>query len=275
MNNSSLKNSLALKSVWVVIPAAGFGRRTQSNIPKQYLQIQNHSVLAHTVSQFLDHPEISGVMVVIAKNDPYWDEFFKSFKGNIDSQPAKLKFCVGGEQRINSVMAGIDAVREYVANDDWLLVHDAARPGIKTSDLDQLFQFLRNKEPQVDGFLLAQKMADTLKKTNMKAVVNSTIDRTNIWQAQTPQAFKYLELKDCLKNQLAAAQTPTLITDESSAMELAGYKVQAIQSSRGNFKITSKEDLVEMDWELDKQFKLTQRLTPEKFFHSTRVSEKI
>jgi len=215
---------------WAVVPAAGVGSRMASQIPKQYLKIGQKTVLEHTLNAILDHPAINGVVVAVSKGDPYWQEI------NINSDKRVVQ-AEGGKERCHSVYNGLTALADVVGPDDWILVHDAARPCLRYADIDKLIQELSFSPI---GGLLAVPVRDTLKKTQGDNLVSQTIDRTDLWHAQTPQMFRYGLLKSAL---LQALESKVVVTDEASAVEIYGHKPRLIEGHTDNIKVTLPEDL--------------------------------
>jgi len=225
-------------SFWVVIPAAGVGSRMRADRPKQYLQLAGRSVLEHTLDCFLGHPGLRGLVVSLAINDPYWSSL------KCASDP-RIRRAEGGAERADSVLGGLRALSEQGAEvDDWVLVHDAARPNLTRSDLDKLLVELAS-DPV--GGLLAVPVRDTLKRAGSDGRVEETVDRSVIWQAYTPQMFRFGALYRALADALAAE---VAITDEASAIEWAGQSPRLIESRADNLKITRPEDLewLEQRW---------------------------
>ena len=192
---------------WAVIPAAGVGKRMQLNIPKQYLELNGKTVLETTLSVFLQHPEISGIVVAISNGDPYWKKLV------IESKKPVLT-ARGGTERSESVLSALNVLKQHAHNSDWVLVHDAARPCLKTEDIDKLIKQLSDSQY---GGLLGLPMADTVKRSNSKGQVIETVDRNHLWRALTPQMFRL----DMLYNAISQAlKKNLLITDEASAVEM-------------------------------------------------------
>jgi len=216
---------------WVVIPAAGSGQRMKSSIPKQYLKINEKTILEHTLSIFVERDDIAGVTVCVAPNDSF------GINLPIFSNP-KVSHVVGGDSRAESVLNGLSALSEKVKDDDWVLVHDAARPCLSALTLQRLFDELEGEEV---GGILAIPAQDTLKLQvkGSNAQIDKTLDRSTIWQAQTPQMFRYKLLKDALSS---ALEHNIEITDEASALEMAGYQPRLIEGEARNQKITQPED---------------------------------
>jgi len=215
---------------WVVIPAAGIGKRMNADRPKQYLTLLDKTVLEHTLSIFTDHERISGVIVALAEHDEYWPSL------NVKSSKPLLTV-IGGKDRCDSVLNALNGLKELAEDKDWALVHDAARPCLCKEDLDRL---LISMSLHRVGGLLAAPVADTLKKVSQGCTVEKTVDREHVWRALTPQMFHVGKLR---KSLIAAKEKKLLVTDESSAMEFAGYEPLVIEGHPGNIKITQTEDL--------------------------------
>ena len=162
-------------------------------------------------------------------------------------QDPRIQTVSGAEQRNGSVLAGLDALISHAALHDWVLVHDAARPCLQAHDIMRLIATVTANET---GGILAEKMVDTVKQASADARVLRTLDRATLWRAQTPQMFRLDELRKAL--QQAQAQG-LAVTDEASAMEMAGYPVQLVAGSAGNLKVTVPADLPLADWYLQTQ----------------------
>ncbi|HHW7567119.1 TPA: 2-C-methyl-D-erythritol 4-phosphate cytidylyltransferase [Mannheimia haemolytica] len=212
------------RKIIAVIPASGVGSRMQAEKPKQYLQLKGKTILEHTVSIFLEHPHVEKVIVAVARKDPFYStlELLKS---------SKIQLVFGGETRADSVL---NALQEINTENAWALVHDAARPCLKRSDLDKLLQI---NDPQ--GGILAIPAVDTMKRANGTKIAH-TEDRSTLWHALTPQFFPAQALKQALSSAFA---NKLQVTDEASAMELAGYQPQLVSGRSDNIKITRPEDL--------------------------------
>lgn len=216
---------------WLVIPAAGIGARMAADRPKQYLQVAGRSILEHTLQRFLDHPALRGVVVSLAADDPYWPVLA------VASDP-RIRRAAGGRERADSVLAGLEILKnEGAADDDWVLVHDAARPNLALEDLQRLLDSLAD-DPV--GGLLAVPARDTLKRAGADGRVQETVDRSVIWQAYTPQMFRLGALRQALAQALRAQ---VAITDEASAMEWAGLAPRLVEGRADNLKVTRPEDL--------------------------------
>ncbi len=217
------------QNIWVIIPAAGVGRRMGSDTPKQYLLLNDQTVIEHTLSVFDLHSSISEIVVAVAKEDEYWAEL------NIKlSKP--LHKVAGGKERCDSVLNALTFLQNKAHADDWILVHDAARPCLRTEDLTFL---LEECQSHAVGGILAVPVRDTMKRS-VGNIIKETVDREDLWHALTPQMFRYKLLKDALES---ALKKNNVVTDEASAMELAGYQPLLVEGHADNLKITRPEDL--------------------------------
>ena len=218
------------QNIWVIIPAAGVGKRMGSNTPKQYLNLNNKTVIEHTLSVFDQHESISEIVVAISEGDEYWS----SLKANL-TKP--LHIAKGGKERCDSVLNGLKFIENKAENDDWVLVHDAARPCLRNDDLSLLLDTL--KEHAVGG-ILAVPVRDTMKRSTGENSIKETVERENLWHALTPQMFLFSMLKSSIEE---ALNNNEVITDEASAIELAGYQPILVEGHADNIKITRPEDL--------------------------------
>ena len=187
---------------WAVVPAAGVGKRMNADRPKQYLPLLDKTVIEHTLMRLLKADVFSAVAVAISEEDPYWPEL------DIASNE-KVITAAGGKERADSVLSALKAIRTLASDDDWVLVHDAARPCITTIDINHLINSLKTDDV---GGILALSSHDTLKNVQGDFIVE-TLDRRHIWRALTPQMFRY----GLLKSALEAAEGNPAITDEASA----------------------------------------------------------
>ena len=220
--------------IWAVIPAAGIGTRMQSDRPKQYLKLLDRLVIEHTIDRLLSVCQIKGAVVSLQVDDPYWPDLrIKSGKPVIVAP--------GGEERCHSVMNALDVLstqQDFRPENTWALVHDAVRPCVSADDIRQLIDVAAGTD---SGGLLAIPVNDTMKRQDDDQRVAVTVDRTGLWHALTPQLFAWVKLHDALSSALA---TGYLVTDESSAMEHAGYRPMLVQGSADNIKITRPSDLL-------------------------------
>ncbi|SFH83522.1 MULTISPECIES: 2-C-methyl-D-erythritol 4-phosphate cytidylyltransferase [unclassified Pseudomonas] len=223
--------SSRLPAFWAVIPAAGVGARMAADRPKQYLQLGGRTILEHSLGCFLDHPDLKGLVVSLAVDDPYWP--------NLPcANDPRIVRADGGDERSGSVLNALLQLNALGASDDdWVLVHDAARPNLSRDDLDSLLAQLAD-DPV--GGLLAVPARDTLKRVDKRGRVVETVDRSLIWQAYTPQMFRLGALHRALADSLVA---DAVITDEASAMEWSGQSPRLIEGRSDNIKVTRPEDL--------------------------------
>jgi 2-C-methyl-D-erythritol 4-phosphate cytidylyltransferase len=228
---------------WLIMPAAGVGRRFGTSRPKQYAPLQGRTVIEWALTPFLTDPTCAGIVVALAAEDPYWSEVSNRLAGGSGRTP-ELIFAGGGAERSHTVRKGLAALNERAASDEWVLVHDAARPCLSSEDLQQLLSSVGSHRV---GGLLATPAADTLKRaisssaTSAGAEVEQTVDRAGLWRALTPQMFRYRMLCDALDQALASGRLPT---DEAQALEWMGERPVLVQGSAANIKITSADDLV-------------------------------
>ncbi|HIG91431.1 MAG TPA: 2-C-methyl-D-erythritol 4-phosphate cytidylyltransferase [Methylococcaceae bacterium] len=215
---------------WGVVPAAGVGKRMQSDRPKQYLLLGDQTVIEQTLFQLLEANCFAGIAVAISSEDPYWPTL-------PCSQQEKIIRAEGGRERADSVLSALNALVGKASDNDWVLVHDAARPCIKTSDIHRLINTLKS-DPV--GGILALPSHDTLKNVMQGQIVDS-VDRNRVWRALTPQMFRYGVLKKVLQ---LAAEKGQVVTDEASAFELNGLQPKIVEGQPGNIKITRPEDLI-------------------------------
>ena len=213
----------------VLIPCAGSGSRMQSASPKQYLSLNGKPILRHAIDIFEAMPIVSKVFVVIAAEDAYWSDALLQ-----DCHKTQVLSC-GGESRATSVYHGLQALASQVDNEDWVLVHDAARPGIDAVMVQRLIDAMQADDI---GGLLALPLADTLKRADATQHVAATIPREALWQAQTPQMFKLGMLKKALASCLERQPT-----DEAQAMEWAGHTPKLVLGDLKNLKITYPHDI--------------------------------
>jgi 2-C-methyl-D-erythritol 4-phosphate cytidylyltransferase len=216
--------------LWVVVPAAGIGRRFGGDVAKQYIELDGEPLIAHALRALLAHPSVEGAVVALAADDaswPGWNEFL--------GKPVIA--CTGGPSRAESVLAGLAALPESVRADDFVLVHDAARPNLQSGDLDALLE--RGRDDPV-GAILAAPVRDTLKRAGDDGGIDGTEPRERLWRALTPQLFRRLQLSRALETALAeGAET----TDESMAMERLGLRPLLVEGREDNLKVTTPADL--------------------------------
>ncbi|HIY70004.1 MAG TPA: 2-C-methyl-D-erythritol 4-phosphate cytidylyltransferase [Candidatus Luteimonas excrementigallinarum] len=226
--------------IWAVVPAAGSGSRFGGEVPKQYLQVAGEPLLAHTLRALLAHPGVAGVVVVLAEDDPRWPGW-----SELEGKP--VRHCVGGESRAHSVLAGLQALPDEVRADDFVLVHDAARPNLALADLGQLLE--RGRVDPV-GAILAAPVRDTLKRAGDEGGIDRTVPRERLWRALTPQMFRRLQLSQALEKARSAGVE---VTDESMAMERKGARPLLIEGREDNIKITTPADLAYFEFLLSRR----------------------
>lgn len=212
--------------VVAIVPAAGVGKRMKSERPKQYLTIENKTLLEHTVHHLLAHSAVSHVVVVIAEEDPY-------FASTSLAKDARVVLTTGGAQRADSVLAGLNATQAQ-----WVMVHDAARPCVCHQDIDALIAAAISHP---HGAILARPVCDTIKRANSAEHIDSTLCREALWHALTPQMFKRDMLLEAVEYAKSQSQT---LTDEASAIELIGGTPKLVMGRTDNIKVTHPEDLV-------------------------------
>ena len=229
-----------LEPVWVVIPAAGLGRRMKSDLPKQYLKIHDKCVIEHTLECFLNHDDIAGIIVVLNPYDSYWKSL------NISSRKKPIHTVEGGFDRSDSVLNGLNFLLKIheIPVTSWVMVHDAARPCLSKIDIDSLLE-LRTQD--CVGGILASPVRDTMKRTKFSETttgktetITHTESRDNLCHALTPQMFRIGELTEALE---FCSERNIVITDECSAMEEQRTNPVIVEGSHNNIKITYPSDL--------------------------------
>jgi 2-C-methyl-D-erythritol 4-phosphate cytidylyltransferase len=219
-------DEMSFPSFVALIPAAGVGARMGSKIPKQYAQIAGKPMLQHVIDTFGSAVQIDHIYVVVSADDDYISAL---------SLPERCTLLrCGGDTRQASVTEGLRAIAGNVDPDDWVLVHDAARPGLTVELIDKLISFVKDDEV---GGLLALPVVDTIKRSNGHGRADQTVARDMLWAAQTPQMFRHQRL-------LMALQSASEITDEASAIEALGLYPKLVEGSARNFKVTQPEDLL-------------------------------
>ena len=212
---------------WLVMPAAGIGRRFGADRPKQYAPLCGRTVIEWALAPFLTDLRCAGVVVALAGDDPYWKTI----------APSTVFVAAGGQERSHSVRNGLGLLADRAKHDDWVLVHDAARPCLPSRDLDGLLAELATHPV---GGLLATPAADTLKRADASRHVQQTVGRAGLWRALTPQMFRYGRLCEALDRAHAAGRIPT---DEAQAIEWLGDHPKLVEGAAANLKITSAADL--------------------------------
>jgi 2-C-methyl-D-erythritol 4-phosphate cytidylyltransferase len=223
---------------WLIVPAAGVGRRFGEHSssgprrPKQYIEVHGRTLLEWSVAPFIADARCAGIVLALAPSDPHWPAVAKRLGGR------HVLTASGGAERSHSVRNALASLQGRVGADDWVLVHDAARPCMPVADLNRLVERLGSHPV---GGLLAAPAADTLKSADEELEVARTVDRTGLWRALTPQMFRYGRLCDALDACFAVQRLPT---DESQAIEWLGDRPQIVPGSAANLKVTSPEDLL-------------------------------
>lgn len=218
---------------FAIVPAAGSGSRMRSEQPKQYLPLLGQPLIRHTLGVLCDSPVIDRVYVVLSVGDQEWDRHDWRWFGD---RLVPL-FC-GGASRADSVLNGLRAIADEASEGDWVLVHDAARPCLAPWHIEGLVRELMHDEV---GGILAVPVADTLKREDSTHHIAATVPRDGLWQAQTPQMFRYVMLKRAL-------ETARQVTDEASAIEAMGLRPRLVRGDPTNLKVTFPLDLHLAEW---------------------------
>ncbi len=215
---------------WAVIPAAGAGARMGSETPKQYFIVHGRTVLEHAVERFSRHPRISGVIVALARDDRRWNQLPCAGE-------SKVRRVAGGAERCHSVLNALHALSATTDANDWVLVHDAARPCLRAADIDRMIEVL---SAHPIGGILGAPVRDTMKRSGKSGEIEETVDRNGLWHAMTPQMFRLGMLSESLARAIDQGQR---VTDEAQAMELAGYAPLLVEGHPDNIKVTRPQDL--------------------------------
>jgi 2-C-methyl-D-erythritol 4-phosphate cytidylyltransferase len=216
---------------WAVLPAAGAGTRMGAELPKQYLPLGTQTVIEHTLDALLACTALSGIVVVVAADDAHWPGIEAKYRDH------PVTAVTGGAERCHSVYNGLAHLAQRAQADDWVLVHDAARPCLRPADVTTLIETLAG---DAHGGLLGVPVADTMKRVDAQRRVTATVERNGLWHALTPQMFRLAELRSALQD---AIDSNALVTDEAAAMERAGHAPRMVQGHRDNIKITLPADL--------------------------------
>jgi 2-C-methyl-D-erythritol 4-phosphate cytidylyltransferase len=217
-------------AIWAIVPAAGSGKRMAGDRPKQYLSLNGRPVIAHTLDRLAGIDAISRLIVPVSTDDEYWPQLQLE-------NPQKILRCEGGAERSLSVLNGLTQLSALAQEDDWVLVHDAVRPCISIADIQRLLAAIATHPV---GGLLGIPVSSTLKRIDASGNVASTIDRSGVWMAATPQIFRYGLLRRAL---LQACKEAVSVTDEAGALEHAGFAPLLLSGRGDNIKITYPEDL--------------------------------
>jgi 2-C-methyl-D-erythritol 4-phosphate cytidylyltransferase / 2-C-methyl-D-erythritol 2,4-cyclodiphosphate synthase len=234
-------NSPVLRRIWAVIPAAGRGARFESipaSGPKQYAPLMGRTVVEWSLAALRREPRVQGIVVVLAPDDARWPGVAAAMADS------KIQTTIGGASRQESVMNGLNALEGQAAAEDWILVHDAARPCLTSTDLTALIDAVEAQDAEssagtINGALLAAPIVDTVKREGGGIAVD-TVDREGLWRALTPQVFGFAHLKEALDEVLRGGLP---VTDEAQAMERRGLRARLVRGSPLNIKVTRAEDL--------------------------------
>ena len=218
-------------SYWAIVPAAGSGQRFGAELAKQFHSIGDKLVADHTLGRLLTISKLQKILVPCNPGAESWAQV-SALKDQ------RVELLAGGAERFHSVLNGLRALANIAGSDDWVLVHDMARPCVTSADINKLIE-------QVDGHsvggILAAPISDTLKQVTSDSAIKKTLDRSEYRGAQTPQMFRYGLLVRALETMLEEQQLPT---DEASAIEYLGEQAMIVEGRRDNIKITHREDLV-------------------------------
>jgi 2-C-methyl-D-erythritol 4-phosphate cytidylyltransferase len=233
--------AVTARRVFAVVPAAGRGARFDPTVnasPKQYAALLGASVIEWSLSALMQEPRIEKVVVVVAADDVRWPALAAALgkKSAEAGAASKILSAVGGASRQESVLSGLRALRAEAHPEDWVLVHDAARPCLTGADVRALIEAL---DRGAGGAVLAAPIVDTVKRES-GGLVSETVDRTGLWRALTPQVFALGELDRALAD---AAGRGITVTDEAQAIERLGGRPRLVQGSPFNIKVTRAEDL--------------------------------
>lgn len=219
---------MSTRGLWCVVPAAGRGTRVGGDCPKQYLPLAGRPLILHTLERLAAHPQIVGLLVTLGAADTHW-----SGLAELNGKPVRI--AIGGAERSDSVLAGIDALPDTVDASDFVLVHDAARPCVRLADIDKLIALAT----QGDGGLLGAPLRDTLKRADLAGRSELTEPRDRRWRAFTPQLFRRGQLAEALRK---AARRGVNVSDEAMAMEQAGFAPLLVEGAEDNIKVTTAAD---------------------------------
>ena len=220
-----------MSEFYALVPAAGFGARMGNELPKQYLLLAGQPMMFHALKTLCASPEINTVFVVLAPDD----HLFHGYDWSLFGEKLQPLYC-GGEKRTDTVLNGLLA--SELEPDDWVLVHDAARPCLTQVQLSRLIAELRD---DAVGGILAVLVADTLKRADGNDRIKCTDNREQLWQAQTPQMFRAGLLAQALQQALQLASN---FTNDASAVEALGWQPKLVLSDSTNFKVTYQQDML-------------------------------
>ena len=237
----------------MVIAGGGSGKRMNRRVPKQYLEILGKTVIEHSMNAFLNHEMVAGVVVVTPPDDARW-------KAVEPTHPKFLCRIEGGKERCDSVLSGLNILQAHTGIDDWVLIHDAARPCISKKLIDTL---LKKVVRHPVGGILAIPVTETMKKTSPKNAIIQSVAKENMWRAQTPQMFRLNALRGALTD---LQQRQVIATDEASAMEFMGMRPLVVKGAEANLKITTPSDLPLAEYFLETEAKIASRVEKRKRF---------
>ncbi|EDY86383.1 2-C-methyl-D-erythritol 4-phosphate cytidylyltransferase [gamma proteobacterium HTCC5015] len=228
--------------IWVVIPAAGVGKRMGADCPKQYLPFVERTIMEATLMRLHQALPEAVLSLSISSQDSHWPAVKARLPESLNN---KIRQAPGGEERRDSVLNALKSLEGQASDSDWVLVHDAARPCVRSSDIAALIDAV---EAKGHGGLLASPVKDTMKRSDQNGNVQETVEREHLWHALTPQVFHYGTLYAALKDGIANGLP---ITDEAMAVESAGGHVALVEGRADNIKITRPEDLAlaELYWQ--------------------------
>ena len=220
----------SISKIWAILPAAGAGKRFSAQKPKQFFELNGKLVAEHSLCRLRAVPQIEKIIIPSDIDCTLWSQV-------PSLQQSNVKQVKGGEQRAHSVLNGLLSLDHMASDNDWVLVHDIARPCITPADINKLIDAVENHPA---GGILTASVNETLKKVSPDHQIEATVDRAQYLRAQTPQIFKFSLLKTAIENCLKVGITPT---DEAFAIEHAGLPVLAVEGRQDNIKITRQEDL--------------------------------
>ncbi len=234
------------RRVWAIVPAAGRGARFESTHagPKQYAPLLGATVIEWSLAALLREPRVQGIVVALSPDDTYWPTVAEGLSRSNGRAAAKIQTTIGGASRQDSVVSGLKALEGRAGAEDWVLVHDAARPCLTSVDLSALVDAVESGDDgsiagAVNGALLAAPVVDTVKRERGGIAVD-TVERDGLWRALTPQVFGFGRLKQALDDVIRLG---IAVTDEAQAMERLGLPAKLVQGSPFNIKVTRAEDL--------------------------------
>jgi 2-C-methyl-D-erythritol 4-phosphate cytidylyltransferase len=237
MTATSTHDSAQLDPVWAVIPAAGIGLRMGETVPKQYLKIAGRTLIEYGCDALLDSGCVSGLVIAVQADDQLMARL------PMACDP-RVHLVTGGAQRADSVLAGLEFLASRAGPQDWVMVHDAARPCLDSLSVQHMCRQLAQHSV---GGILARPVTDTVKQAGAQNAIEATLPRETLWTAQTPQMFRFGLLLQALRSAQAAG---IAVTDESMALERMGYQPLLLSGPPSNIKVTYPQDLALASWYL-------------------------